>query len=66
MKQLLYFLFGLLVLAGCKDKKGDDPSPKSPAEAIAGLYTMTSITSSGQTVSLPFSGKAGAFRAPST
>jgi hypothetical protein len=56
MKHLLYLFFSVLLLAGCRDKKGNDPAPKTPAEAVAGLYTMTSITSNGRTVSLPFSG----------
>lgn len=54
MKHLLYFLCGLLLLAGCSKDKKDDPAPKSPAEAVAGRYTMTSTTSNGQTVLLPF------------
>jgi hypothetical protein len=56
MKHLFYFVFGLLLLAGCSKDKQDDPTPKSPAEAIAGLYTMSSITSSGTTIALPFAG----------
>lgn len=56
MKHLFYFLFGLLLLAGCSKDKKDDPTPKAPAEAIAGLYTMTSITSSGTQIDLPFAG----------
>jgi hypothetical protein len=56
MKHLFYFVFGLLLLAGCSKDKQDDPTPKSPAEAIAGLYTMSSITSSGTIIALPFSG----------
>jgi hypothetical protein len=56
MKHLFYFVFGLLLLAGCSKDKQDDPTPKSPAEAIAGLYTMSSITSSGTIIPLPFSG----------
>jgi hypothetical protein len=54
MKHILYFMFGLLLLAGCSKDKKDDPTPKTPAEAIAGLYSMTSITSGGTTVPLPF------------
>jgi hypothetical protein len=54
MKQLLYFVFGLLLLAGC-GKKSEDPTPSmSPAQAVAGLYTMSSITTNGQTIPLPF------------
>ena len=61
MRKLLYFLFAWLVLASCgKDKKEEDPTPNTPAatpaEAIAGLYTMNSLTSGGQTIPLPFSG----------
>jgi len=47
-------MFGLLLLASCSKDKKDDPTPKAPAEAIAGLYTMTSITSSGTQLDLPF------------
>jgi uncharacterized lipoprotein YajG len=54
MKQLLYFVFGLLLLAGCS-KKSEDPTPTSPAQAVAGLYTMSSVTTNGQTIPLPFS-----------
>jgi len=54
MKHLLYFFFGLLLLAGC-GKKSEDPAPTPPAQAVAGLYTMSSITNNGQTVTLPFS-----------
>lgn len=53
MKHLLYFVFGLLLLTGCS-KKSDDPTPTPPAQAVAGLYTMTSITSGGTTIGLPF------------
>ncbi len=53
MKHLLYFVFGLLLLAGCS-KKSDDPTPTSPAQAVAGLYTMSSITTGGTTIPLPF------------
>jgi hypothetical protein len=56
MKHLLYFVFGLLLLASCSKDKKDDPTPKTPAEAIAGLYTMTSITSSSTTIAMPFAG----------
>lgn len=54
MKHLLYFVFGLLLLAGCS-KKSDDPTPTAPAQAVVGLYTLSSITSNGTTVPLPFS-----------
>jgi PBP1b-binding outer membrane lipoprotein LpoB len=53
MKQLLYLVFGLLLLAGCS-KKSDDPTPTPPAQAVAGLYTMSSLTTNGQTIPLPF------------
>lgn len=43
MKTLLIFLFGLLVLAGCKKDKAEDPKPKTPAETVAGLYAMTAF-----------------------
>ena len=59
MKHLFYFLFGLLLLAGCSKDKKDDPTPKTPAEAIAGLYTMTSITTGGTQITLPFAGLNG-------
>jgi hypothetical protein len=59
MKHLFYFLFGLLLLAGCSKDRKDDPTPQTPAEAIAGLYTMTSITTSGTQINLPFAGNNG-------
>jgi len=59
MKHLLYFVFGLLLLAGCSKKTNDPiptptPTPTPPAQAVAGLYTMSSITTNGQTIPLPF------------
>ncbi|TVT43265.1 hypothetical protein FNT36_04020 [Hymenobacter setariae] len=54
MKHLFCFIFSLLLLASCSKDKTDDPVPKIPAEAIAGLYTMTAITSNGTTIALPF------------
>lgn len=59
MKHLFYFLFGLLLLAGCSKDKQDDPTPKAPAEAVAGLYTMTSITTGGTQIDMPFAGQNG-------
>jgi hypothetical protein len=53
MKHLLYFVFGLLLLAGCS-KKSEDPTPTTPTQAVAGLYTMSSITTNGQTIPMPF------------
>lgn len=53
MKHLLYLVFGWLLLVGYS-KKPDDPTPTPPAQAVAGLYTMSSITTNGQTISLPF------------
>ncbi len=54
MKHLFYFMFGLLLLTGCGKDKKDDPTPKTPAEAVAGLYTMSSVTSGGTTIPLPY------------
>lgn len=59
MKHLFYLLFGLLLLASCSKDRKDDSTPKAPAEAIAGLYTMTSITTSGTQIDLPFAGNNG-------
>jgi hypothetical protein len=59
MKHLFYFLFSLLLLAGCSKDKKDDPTPQAPAEAVAGLYTMTSITTGGTQINLPFAGQNG-------
>lgn len=57
MRKLLSLLFALLVLAGCGKSKKEDPTPTSTsaAEAVAGLYTMSSLTSGGKTIPLPFS-----------
>ena len=56
MKKLLFLLFGLFVLAGCK-KSNEEPKPKTAAETVAGNYTLISFSSTatnGLTVPLPF------------
>ena len=52
MKKLLFFLFGLLVLASCKKK--DDAQPQTPAQVVAGQYNLTTYSDGKQTVNLPF------------
>ena len=53
MRNLLVFLFGLLVLAGCKKDK-EEVKPKTPAEAVVGQYTLSAYSNGSQTVALPY------------
>lgn len=54
MKTLLIFLFGLLVLAGCKKDRAEDPKPKAPVDAVAGQYALTAYSNGTQTLALPY------------
>lgn len=51
MKNILFLLFGLLVLAGCKKTK--DVKPKTAVEVTAGLYTLSSFSDGTNTLPLP-------------
>ena len=50
--QLFLFTFSLVMFTNCK--KSDELSPANIADKIAGNYTISTISSKGQTLTLPF------------